>query len=163
MDTHVYRYRNAFSLVEVVIALGAISFAIIAILGVLPLGLNTSHSAQNDTRAIQISQDILTSVASQAQSNFPHTVVVQPSTKFSFKLDLDTQHSYDTLAADNNGRLIAMQKATDAPQYPYYVTVRIDPNPTGFDSNYASVVTVRVAWQPFATNYREFVRVISKY
>ena len=47
------------------------AFAIVAIFGALPVGLNASHSSQDDTRAGQIAQDILTSLASQAQATYP--------------------------------------------------------------------------------------------
>ena len=155
--------RGGFSLVEVVLALGVVAVAIVAILGILPAGLKTSHSAQDDTRAAQIAQDILTSIASQSQNSFPSAKVVQPSSNFSYNIDLGSPKTYDTLAADNNGNLRALASPTDSVQFPYQVLVKIDPDPTGFDGGYASVVTVRVAWQPFAQNYRDFVRIITKY
>jgi len=40
-----------FSLVEVVLALGVVAFAIVAILGIVPTGLSSSHGAQDETRA----------------------------------------------------------------------------------------------------------------
>ncbi len=71
----------AFSLVEVVIALGVVAFAIVAIFGALPVGLNASHSSQDDTRSGQIAQDVLTSLASQAQTNYPNCVIKQSATQ----------------------------------------------------------------------------------
>ncbi len=59
-----YRVRG-FSLVEVVLALGVVAFALLAILGVFPVGLTTQHLAQDDTRAAQIAADIFSSVASR--------------------------------------------------------------------------------------------------
>ena len=44
-----FRRGHAFSLVEVVLALGVVSFAIVAILGVVPLGLQTGHDAANQS------------------------------------------------------------------------------------------------------------------
>ena len=52
MSKATYRVRG-FSLVEVVLALGVVGFALVAILGVFPVGLTTQHSAQDDTRAAQ--------------------------------------------------------------------------------------------------------------
>ncbi len=40
---------GAFSMVEVVLALGIIAFGVVAILGVIPVGLSTGRSAQGDT------------------------------------------------------------------------------------------------------------------
>jgi uncharacterized protein (TIGR02598 family) len=164
-----FGFSTGFSLVEVVLALGVVAFAIIAILGVFPVGLNASHDSQNESRAAQISQDIFSSLASQSQTKFPHLRIDQSAhgttPAFSFNVDLDTAHTYDTLAADNNGNLVALATNTNADKvkYPYYVTLRVDPGPAGFDVNYATMITVRVAWQPFTQNYRDFVRIISKY
>ena len=165
--------RNAgFSLVEVVIALGVVGFAIVAILGVIPLGLKTSHSAQDQTRSAQIAQDILSSMASQAQTNFPNVVINQTSTGFSYNINLSNKYQYDTLAADNEGRLIAASSASDVLKYPYQVLVQVDPSPVGFDSGYASQVTVRILSPPSANPsttpspaqaVSDTVRIISKY
>src|SRR5205823_7388168 len=57
--------QSAFSLVEVVLALGVLSFAIVAILGLIPIGLQTSHSSQDETRAAQIAQSILATFSGQ--------------------------------------------------------------------------------------------------
>ena len=148
---------------EVVLALGVIGIAIIAMLGVIPVALSTGRDAQNETRAAQIAQDVITSITSQSQARYPNATISQPSSQFSYDVDLSSANTYDTLGADNNGNLVAFASPGDASQYPYQVNVRIDPNPAGFDTAYASKVTVRVAWQPFAQNYRDFVRIVTKY
>jgi uncharacterized protein (TIGR02598 family) len=53
------RLHGAFSLVEVVLALGIISFAFIALLGMLPVGLKSLKSSQNDTITTLIVQKVL--------------------------------------------------------------------------------------------------------
>src|SRR5437588_10791841 len=73
--------RRAFSLVEVVLALGVISFAIVAILGIFPIGLSTGHSAQDETRAPQIAQMILSSLTAQASTQFNNVLVPLPSSQ----------------------------------------------------------------------------------
>jgi len=153
----------AFSLVEVVLALGVIGFAIIAMLGVIPVALSTGRDAQNETRAAQIAQDIVTSISSQSQASFPNVTIAQPSSQFSYNVDLSSAKTYNTLGADNDGNLVALATAGDASKYPFQVNLRIDPDPAGFDAGYASKMTVRVAWQPFAQNYRDFVRIVTKY
>jgi len=157
--------ESAFSLVEVVLALGVVAFAIVAIFGALPAGLNAGHSSQDETRSAQIAQDVLTSLASQAQMNFPNCVIKQSATQtaldFSYNIALDGSIPSYTFAADNDGHL-AVADATKS--YAYQVIVYVaNTAPTGFDAGYAALVTVRVAWQPFAQNYRDFVRIITKY
>src|SRR5213592_4926425 len=100
---------GGFSLSEVVIALGVISFAIVAILGVLPAGLSTSHSAQDETRAPQIARDILNSLASEAQSKYPDATIKQSATKtasdFTYNVRLDGTTTSYSFSADNDGHL----------------------------------------------------------
>src|ERR1700726_2048196 len=150
--------RSAFSLVEVVIALGVISFAVVAILGVLPIGLSTGHSAQDETRAAEIAQDIFSSLASQARSNYNNATIAQLS-GFSYGVPLDRDYTYQPLGADNEGRL----QANYSPGMPYQIILSTVASPAGFDNGYACQVNVRVAWQPFAQNYRDYSRIISRY
>ena len=65
--------RNGFSLVEVTIALGLISFALISILGLIPTGLSTLRQSMNQTVEAQIvrtigAQAVLTSYTNLAMS-----------------------------------------------------------------------------------------------
>lgn len=59
-----YPPRNrirGFTLVEVVIALGIISFALVALIGLLPVGLDTFRRAVDATTTSQIAQELLSS------------------------------------------------------------------------------------------------------
>ena len=47
-----------FSLIEVVIALGIFSFCIVAIVGLLPVGMNSLRSVSNENNAIHIASSI---------------------------------------------------------------------------------------------------------
>jgi uncharacterized protein (TIGR02598 family) len=157
------KFRNAFSLVEVVLALGVISFAIVAILGVFPVGLNTGHSAQDETRAPQIAQMILSSIASQASTQFNNVQVPLPGNQ-TLSVDLTSSASPTTpgLYADNNGQL-----ATAATNATYAVTIITDNAPAGFDTGYANKVTVVIAWPANAAGAnqtkRDYMRIVSKY
>ena len=104
----------AFSLVEVVLALGVIAVGVIAILGVFPTALQTGHSAQDETRAPEIAQTIYGSLAAQASSQFSNVrfrlsdgvtlfpTPPSPSINLTALLLLDGH----TLYADNDGKLI---------------------------------------------------------
>jgi type II secretory pathway pseudopilin PulG len=160
------RKPEAFSLVEVVLALGVISFALIAILGAFPAGLSTQRSAQDDTRAAQIAGDILSSLTSQTQANWFNATINQPqpspSPNFVYTVPLNRDYDYAPLGANYDGTLIANYAAG----LPYQVTIKTRASPTvppGFDSGYACEVIVRVAWQPFSQNYRDFARIVTRY
>ena len=49
--------RFAFSLIEVVLALGIVSFALVAILGLLSVGLDSSRESIDDTAVTLLGQD----------------------------------------------------------------------------------------------------------
>ncbi|MDQ6765330.1 MAG: hypothetical protein M3Z22_04420 [Verrucomicrobiota bacterium] len=146
---------RGFSLVEVVLALGVVAFAIVAILGMVPAGLSTSHSAQDDTRAAQIAQDIFASLASQAQATYPNAVISQSTPSFSYPVNLASGGPY-VVGANSDGQLAAYSA-----DLPYKITMAVDGNPPGFDVAYASQVTVRV--EAKSHDFRDFTRIVSKY
>lgn len=59
---------DAFSLVEVVVAMGLISFAMIAILAFFPAGLSANRSSVQETRAAQIARAIAETIDSQCST-----------------------------------------------------------------------------------------------
>ncbi|MDR0533234.1 MAG: hypothetical protein LBH01_04700 [Verrucomicrobiales bacterium] len=54
-----YRPDKGFSLVEVVLALGVASFALLAIIGMLPVGVNTQQDSMRETIATNIGTAII--------------------------------------------------------------------------------------------------------
>src|SRR4051794_17422660 len=52
------RFRAGFSLVEVALAIGIVAFAFVALLGLIPTGLNTFHAAIDKTNETMIVQDL---------------------------------------------------------------------------------------------------------
>lgn len=56
------RRRGAFTLVEVVIALGIIAFAFVPVIGLLPVGLDMSRQAMDATICAQIAQQLTSEV-----------------------------------------------------------------------------------------------------
>jgi uncharacterized protein (TIGR02598 family) len=53
---------NAFSLVEVTLALGIVAFSLVTLLGLMPLGLATFHKAVETSISSQIVQQVVTDV-----------------------------------------------------------------------------------------------------
>ena len=72
--------RHAFSLIEVVIALGIFSFCIVGIFGLLPVAMNSVQSVYNESNANNISESLAgmwevvpTTDTNIINSNFPLT------------------------------------------------------------------------------------------
>jgi uncharacterized protein (TIGR02598 family) len=160
--------RLGFSLVEVVIALGVIAVAVLAILAVFPAALQTGHSAQDETRAAHIAQTIFPSLAGQALSQFNNLQLLlsDNTTRSTPPVNLTLSSGAApalTLYAQNDGKLT--QDQTTAVYAIYVYTNNAVPGFT--DSASANLVTLRVAWpaNALAANqtYRDYVRIISKY
>lgn len=54
--------QRGFSLIECALALGVVSFSFVALVGMLPVGLNSFHGAIDATVGAQISQKVLSEV-----------------------------------------------------------------------------------------------------
>ena len=160
--------RLGFSLAEVVIALGVIAIAVVAILALFPAALQTGHSAQDETRAAQIAQTIFPSLAGQAvpQFNSVQFLLSDNTTRSTPPIDLTTSSGATpavTLYAENDGKL-----TQDQAKAVYKIYVYTNNSVPGFtDLASANLVTLRVAWpaNALAANqtYRDYVRIISKY
>ncbi len=61
--------RTAFSLIEIVLALGIISFALVGIMGLLPVAMKSAQESQRETRAAQIAQQIFSDLHAMSPTN----------------------------------------------------------------------------------------------
>jgi hypothetical protein len=179
--SHAPRRQLAFSLVEVVLALGVVAVGVIAILGVFPTALQIGHSAQDETRAAQIAQSVFGSLVAQAPSQFSNVQLPlypppSPSPAATPYLPIDLTSSTSSpspspapsptpyvLYASNDGQLT--NSTTNAT---YAVTIFTNNTPPGFTSSGdANQVTVRVAWPASAPDanqtFRDYARIVSKY
>lgn len=62
-------WASAFSLVEVVLALGVISFAIVGIMGLFPVAMRTGQESQRETRATHIARKIYSDLKAGPATN----------------------------------------------------------------------------------------------
>ena len=69
MWTHIRQAKRVatrgFSLIEVVIALGVVAFALVAILGVFPAAFSQNRKSISDTRTAQLARMIVSTIESQ--------------------------------------------------------------------------------------------------
>jgi uncharacterized protein (TIGR02598 family) len=73
--------NHAFSLIEVTLAIGVIAFALIAVVGLIPIGIQSSKDAADDTRASAIAQDAFTRTQSQLNSYVAANAALPSSTQ----------------------------------------------------------------------------------
>ena len=112
------RSPNGFSLVEVVLALGIVSFSLVGILSIFPVALDTAKDSKNETRITLIAQSIFSDLQSSSATNA--LVILKqgdnPGTSETTLLKLDVP---DTLyiAYDADGKALAGISQNDFQQY----------------------------------------------
>jgi hypothetical protein len=118
--------KGSFSLVELTLALGVASFCLIAVSGLLPVGIRTSQDAISETA----SASILSAVIADLRAT-PETTATSPQFGLTFG-------SPATLYLDSNGRSATMTASR------YRLTISFPANPTGLYA--ATFAHLEVSW-----------------
>ena len=119
------RYSAAFSLVEVVLALGVAAFCLIAVVGLMPVGVQTNRNAAFQTAATNIMAAIVADLRTT-----PAAATTSPQFAITFGTD-------KTLYFDASGQA----SASLSPESRYQLNVRWNSAPTGLQ--YADL---KVTW-----------------
>lgn len=120
-------HPDAFSLVEVTLALGVAALSLIAIFGLLPVGMSTDRHAIGQS----IAMDILSAVSADLRGT-PNTSTT--STQFNIPFGAST-----TLFFDETGNITAAVTRAI-----YRLTVAFPPNVAGM--NAATFVDLKITW-----------------
>jgi uncharacterized protein (TIGR02598 family) len=121
-------FASAFSLVEVTIALGVAGFCLIAVFGLLPVGVQTNRNAIAQTAATSI----LVSVAADLRAT-PSAASTSPQYGIAFGAD-------STLYFDGEGEFTTAMDAHSR----YRLTVTFPTSPAG--SLEATFANLRITW-----------------
>lgn len=134
----------AFSLIEVTLALGVAGFCLIAIFGLLPMGLSSNQAAIQETLATNILSEVVTDL-----KNTPLETTTFKSPQFSISVPPDpTAAGTDTtLYFTGNGQQVAGASSVDAR---FKVTVSFVANNTGAKA--ATFARLKITWPPAAVN-----------
>jgi uncharacterized protein (TIGR02598 family) len=122
------RSTLSFSLVELTLAIGVVAFCLIAIVGLLPVGVQTNQAAISQTAAANILSAVAVDLRATPGTN-------DTSAQFGINFALLSQ----TLYFGEDGRSIA---AADAPRY--RLTITFPPNPAGIHA--ARFATLKISW-----------------
>jgi type II secretory pathway pseudopilin PulG len=142
--------RSGFSLIEVTLALGVAGFCLIAIMGLLPVGLKTNQAAIQQTTA----NGILSAVVSDIRSVGKGAIGPGNSSK-QFKVifgnprnpNVQTQFLYFSNAGSTNSGDMKPDHADG--ETVFWVLIEYMPDPTGTGARTATLLHVKVAW-PYA-------------
>lgn len=136
--------KTGFSLVEVALALGVSAFCLIAILGLLPVGLKSSQAALEQTAANGILSAVATDLRATPPTSPPGRAA--SSQQFGIPIPAHPLAASDAAAAStfyftSSGK--CLQTPSD-PETRYRLTVHFLPNATGTKS--ATFATLQVSW-----------------
>ncbi len=127
-------FPAGFSLVEVTLALGVAAFCLIALLGLLPLGMQTSQSAFSQTAAASILSSVVADLRATARSN--------PTSR---QYDI-TFGTAKLLYVDDQGRVVTPTDSNAAPRFRVMITF-----PTGPEGVFApTFVSLKITWPALA-------------
>jgi uncharacterized protein (TIGR02598 family) len=132
------RSRLGFSLVEVTLALGVAAFCLLAVFGLLPIGLKAQQAAIGQTAA--------TRIVSGAASDLRNTArTAATSSLFAITIPVNTASSSSILYFDTEGRYSPALSADSR----YRLTITFSPNSAG--GRGATFVHLLVSWPAAAT------------
>ena len=100
----------AFSLIEVVLALGVIAFALVGIMGLFPVAMKSAQESQRETRATLIAQQIFSDLRVSAGTN--RFVISGPTASTTNGLSLSSDGNL-YLAFGTNGSPLASVTTSD--------------------------------------------------
>lgn len=144
-----------FSLVEVVIALGVISFALVAIIGLLPIGLASNRGTIQETRANHLAEEIFSTLRSQSFTS----VSLASLANSSGAIDLSVENTASgtvgaILHANYDGQFVA------ANDY-FTIELRFRNAPEGIVGGTASEVRVQISTREIGTPRMDYVSIIA--
>jgi len=132
------RSEQGFSLVEVALALGVAAFCLLAVFGLLPIGLKTQQTAIEQTAATRIVSAVASDLRNTARS-------ATTSALFAITIPANTASSTSISYFDTEGRY----SPAISPNSRYRLTVTFSPNNTG--GRRATFVHLLVSWPAAAT------------
>ena len=113
---------TAFSLIEIVLALGIISFALVGIMGLFPVAMKSALESQRETRAALIAQQIYSDLASMSGTNRFITTGTGPDDRTSISL---TALATNTVYYSDSGTPLGTSSHPDAL---FLANVAVTPN-----------------------------------
>jgi uncharacterized protein (TIGR02598 family) len=98
--------EGGFSLVEIMLALGVIAIAVLALIGLFPVGFQQSRESQHETRAALLSEQLIESLRSSA-THQPGILYGEAGTLRKQPVDL-AQNSTNYFLCDSEGTVVGL-------------------------------------------------------
>src|ERR1043166_6593884 len=133
------RRVNAFSLVELTLALGVAAFCLLAVFGLVPISVQTNRNATSQTAAANIMASVLADIRTTAKP--PPSASPSPPYNLSVPAWCDSNATPQTLYFDGTGQFTTSLGANS--RYQLNVTFPANPDSSEFKPTYAAL---KVTW-----------------
>jgi len=133
------RRTAGFSLVEVTLALGVAGFCLVALLGLLPVALNSNRAAIEQTAA----NGILSAIIADLRATPPTAPrgVAATSQQYSIPIPANGSPGTNTIFFNSDRQVVAT-----APLGRYLLTIAFLPPPGGSGARAATMMDLKVTW-----------------
>lgn len=106
--------NSAFSLIEVVLALAVIAFAITGIMGLFPVALRSAQESQRETRATLIARQIFSDMKASPSTNVLIATGTNLASSANFKTENLTSAWTNSIGYDSEGLPVGLMPAASA-------------------------------------------------
>lgn len=131
----------AFSLIEVVLAIGIVSFAFLTLLALVPIGLNSEKTTVNETSAVNLMNSVVTDLAATPLVNSGSPTTNTSSVRFGFTLPVTV-----TSPTSITAYITENQQPTNAASAQYRVVMHYYPANMGSGTYAPPAVLIQISW-----------------
>lgn len=141
------RFSAGFSLIEVALALGIVAFALVAIIGLIPIGLNSNQSSSDQTAAAGLAAGIVADLRAAPVEIPP---VVKNTPRYQVQLPPSGSAVHTLFLREDGSVAGSMDTNADPGQDPRYRTTLFITAPTSASQKVATIVRVLITWPALA-------------
>lgn len=139
--------KQAFSLVEVALALGIAAIALVAIIGLIPVGLNSNQASSEETAAAGLAAGI---VADLQATPVEIPAVEKNSLRYQVPLPVSGSTTHCLFLREDGALVGGLDANADVTRDPRYRATLFITAPTGATQKSATLVRVLVTWPALA-------------
>ena len=136
-----------FSLIEVALALGVAAFALVAIIGLIPIGLNSNQTSSEQTAAAGLAAGIVADLRATPVTIPP---VAKSSPRYQVPLPPSGTATHSIFLREDGSLSGALDANADLSQDPRYRATLFVTAPTAASQKVATIVRVLITWPAVA-------------
>jgi Tfp pilus assembly protein PilV len=139
--------RHAFSLVEVALALGIAAIALVAIIGLIPVGLNSNQASSEQTAAAGLAAAIVADLQATPVEVPP---VAKSSLRYAVPLPVSGSAMHSFFLQEDGAQAGTMDANIDASTDPRYRATLFITAPPAANQKTATLVRILITWPAVA-------------